>query len=323
MTGGEAVERFDCFGSRCSVLVTGAGAEQAAARAREKMLDWHERFSRFLPESELSRLNADPRRTVPVGPLMESLARAVGEAGALTGGLVDATLVREVRAAGYGGDITEPLGLRAALALAPERAPAHGRTDGDWSRIRVGSGAVTRPPGVQIDSGGLAKGLLADVLAGELSAQRSFAVDCGGDLRVGGSGGLPRQVHVQSPFDESILHTFELITGGVATSGIGRRSWRDDRGRAAHHLLDPSTGEPAFTGVVQATALAPTGLLAEIRAKAALLGGPALAARWLPDGGVLVFDDGSRRVVQPLPSVSLSELSVFARKRVTVAAQDR
>jgi FAD:protein FMN transferase len=51
---------------------------------------------------------------------------------------------------------------------------------------------------------------------------------------------------------------------------------------------------------VQATAVAPTALEAEVRAKAALLSGPAGAAAWLPDGGVLVLDDG-RHAVLPSP----------------------
>ena len=83
----------------------------------------------------------------------------------------------------------------------------------------------------------------------------------------------------------------------MATSGIGRRSWLDACGAPAHHLLNPATGRPAFTGVTQATALAPTALEAEARAKAAVLSGPERAREWLPDGGVVVFDDGSFEVV--------------------------
>ena len=78
----------------------------------------------------------------------------------------------------------------------------------------------------------------------------------------------------------------------MATSGIGRRSWLDRQGLVAHHLLDPSTGRAAYTGIVQATALAPTALEAEVRAKAALLAGPASAADHLPHGGLLVLADG-------------------------------
>ena len=119
----------------------------------------------------------------------------------------------------------------------------------------------------------------------------NFAVDCGGDLRFGGA---PRRLEVADPFGGSPLHVFEVRDGAVATSGIGRRSWLDEHGRPAHHLLDPATGRPAFTGVVQATALAPTALEAEWRAKAAILSAD---PTWLAHGGVLVRDDGSHAVV--------------------------
>ena len=61
----------------------------------------------------------------------------------------------------------------------------------------------------------------------------------------------------------------------------------------------PSTGRPAFTGVVQATALAPTAVEAEWRAKAAVLSGPDAARDWLPHGGVVVLDDGSTSSSRP------------------------
>jgi thiamine biosynthesis lipoprotein len=164
---------------------------------------------------------------------------------------------------------------------------------------------VTRPVGVKLDSGGLAKGLFADVLAEELASHAGFAVNCGGDLLIGGAGAINRPIHVESPFDGSRLHTFNLRRTGVATSGIGRRAWLDSHGRPAHHLLDPASGRPAFTGVVQVTALAPSALMAEIQAKAAILGGPRSAGAWLSHGGVIVRDDGSHEVVEPPPVVTL------------------
>jgi thiamine biosynthesis lipoprotein len=124
-----------------------------------------------------------------------------------------------------------------------------------------------------------------------------FVVNCAGDLRLGGTD--PRAVRVAGPFGDEILHTFALRGGGVATSGIGKRAWIGADGRPAHHLLDPASGRPAFTGVVQATALAPTALEAETLAKAAVLTGPEGARGWLPHGGVVVLDDGSHQVVDP------------------------
>jgi thiamine biosynthesis lipoprotein len=49
--------------------------------------------------------------------------------------------------------------------------------------------------------------------------------------------------------------------------------------------------------VVQATALAPTALEAELRAKCAVLRGPEAAPSCLPDGGLLVLDDGTHHLI--------------------------
>ena len=286
---------FACFGSTCSVHVGADGGARAVARARRRLVSWHDRFTRFSPESELSRLNADTRPEVPTSPIMRRFATAVVDAARLTGGLVDATLLAQIESAGYTSDRGPSTLLRDALALAPPRHPAQPRPAARWPSLGVDdrSGVVRRPPGLLLDSGGLAKGLFADVVAETLSG-RTFAIDCAGDVRVGGHA---RRVDVQCPFDGRTLHHVMLADAGVATSGIGRRSWLDSRGEPAHHLIDPATGRAAFTGVVQATAIAPTALEAEVRAKAALLSGPERAAEWLPDGGVIVLDDGNHLTI--------------------------
>jgi len=321
----EAIEEFECFGGRCLALVSGSGragsCERAAALVERTLLGWHERFSRFLPDSELSRLNADPRRTVPVRPLMARFAQAVRDAGASSHGLVDATLVQEIERAGYRHDLREPLDLAAALALAPARRAAAPAPAARWRELRVdlAAGTLTRPPGLGLDSGGLAKGLFADVLGATLASHACFALNCAGDLLLGGAAGTVRAVKVESPFDGRTIHTFELSSGGVATSGIGRRSWLQHGGNPAHHLLDPASGRPAFTGIVQVTALAPSALAAEVKAKAALLSGPRGAPAWLAHGGVIVYDDGSHQVLQPPPTVTLDQLSAFARGHARAA----
>ena len=284
------IDSFACFGSTCTVDIDGADV----ADARATLLSWHERFTRFDPASELSRFNTDPRAEIPVTPLLARLAAAARWAAELSGGLVDSTLLGDLERAGYGESLSTALDLREALARAPRRkaarpAPEPPAIDVDFERL-----TVRRAPGLRLDSGGLAKGVFADALAETLAGRRAFAVDCAGDLRVGGRA---RSVHVRGPFEDDLLHTFRLADAGVATSGIGRRSWAGPDGRPAHHLLDPATGRPAYTGVVQATAIAPTALEAEVRAKAAVLSGPDAAAEWLPHGGLVVCDDASYLVV--------------------------
>ena len=271
------------------------------------MLHWHEQFSRFEPDSELSRLNRDPRRVVPASAMMTRFATLAVRVALATGGLVDPTLVGELERAGYRDDCPgDALPLTAALAIAPPRAAARPSPHAAWATIEVDRAArtITRPAGVQLDSGGVAKGLFGDVLAEVLGGHVSFAVDAAGDVRLGGYGGWQRPVRVASPFGESVLHEFELVRGAVATSGIGRRSWLDGDAHPAHHLLDPATGRPAFTGIVQVTAIAPSGVEAEMRSKAALLSGPDEARKWLPHGGLIVLDDGEIEVLEPSPSLS-------------------
>jgi thiamine biosynthesis lipoprotein len=56
---------------------------------------------------------------------------------------------------------------------------------------------------------------------------------------------------------------------GIATSGFGRRRWRNGDGRRAHHLIDPATGEPG--PLAHATVVADDPVAADVLAKALAL----------------------------------------------------
>ncbi len=296
----EVRRTFECFGGSVSVAVFGPASmrpEDAVAAAEARLLAAHGQLSRFLLDSDLNRLNRDPRASVPASPLLLRLASAVREAGELSGGLVDATLLREIEAAGYRDSMRDRPGGPPAEPAAT--APAGPRPERSWAEISVDrrAGRIERPPGVEIDSGGVAKGMLADEVATTLAGFPAYAVDCCGDARIGGTAGRPRPVRVEDPRGGEPIHTLQISEGGVATSGITHRSWKGEGGAPAHHLLDPATGAPAFTGVIQATALAPTAFLADVHAKWALLSGPVLAPTRLPYGGLLVLSDGSVETV--------------------------
>jgi thiamine biosynthesis lipoprotein len=85
-----------------------------------------------------------------------------------------------------------------------------------------------------------------------------------------------------------------LRSGAVATSSRMLRTWgpRDDR---RNHLIDPSTGVSARTGLASATVIAAEGWQAEVVAKAAFIAGVwegmyVLASTGME--GVLVDDAG-------------------------------
>jgi FAD:protein FMN transferase len=297
----ETIGRISVFGDVVGVYVGGDSsfrdADEAVRAALAECLDAHVRLSRFEPASELSLLNADPRAVVPVSGLLLGLAAAAVEAAKASGGLVDATSLDALERAGYRESLSAnaSIPLAEALRAAPPRLPAAAIAGGAWQEIEVDliAGTIGRTPGVRLDSGGLAKGMVADAVAARLGEHPTFAIDAAGDLCFGGSAAEAREIRVDDPFGRGTIATFALSRAGVATSGIGKRSWLDADGRPAHHLIDPAGGRPAFTGIVQATALAPTALEAEVIAKTALLRGPGPASEALRHGGALVFDDGS------------------------------
>jgi FAD:protein FMN transferase len=311
----EADLTFHCMGSDIRLLVGPSllggdpPPELAAARERAYVEDFARRLSRFRPDSELSALNGDPRATVPASALLRAAVRAGVWAAELSDGLVEPTLVRPLQRAGYGDsmDGMRPASLEQALSAAPARHPAAADPRSRWREIAVddGAGLVTRPPGVQIDTGGTGKGLCADAVAHRLARRTRFVVDCGGDMAIGGVDAQlhPYEVEVEHPLTGECVRRLRVASGGVATSGCNVRIWRTDDGYA-HHLLDPSTGRPAWTGLIGATALAPSALEAETRSKMALLLGPAGARSVLAEhGGVIVHDDGDVEALGPIDAV--------------------
>ena len=293
------------MGTRVRILVgpparEGVDAPEVAADRVEAFLrDYEARLSRFREDSELSLLNADPREEVPASELLRGAVRAAIEAAEISGGLVDPTLLGELQSVGYADRWTGEKRIDLGEALAGERpaaASACASPQQRWREIEVDddAGVIRRPVGLQIDNGGSGKGHAADLASGLLDGYEHWAVDCGGDIRIGGETAVEREVEILDAFTGEPGESIAVRRGAVATSGLRSRIWRSPDGTPAHHLLDPSTGRPAFTGLVSVSALAPTALEAETLAKAALLSGPAGARRILArHGGITVDENGN------------------------------
>ncbi len=298
--------RFKLFGSHVRVLIgapTRAGLPSPEAMGIQiefflRLL--HRKLTRFDRNSELSALNTDPGEHCPVSPTLALAVEAALWAARTSEGLVDPTLVGELERAGYASSRAdlESAAIQDALAVAPKRRPASPRREAPWRDISVDSvaGIVSRPVGVSIDTGGSSKGLAADLASNRLDGYATFAIDAGGDLRIGGERPATRLVRIDHPLRDAPAHELTLVSGAVATSGIKTRLWPTEEG-FAHHLLDPATGEPAWTGLIQATSLGETALEAETLAKMAFLSGPERAREILaPRGGLIVLDDGGVEV---------------------------
>lgn len=268
-------------------LAGGSGAHEHLETAEAELRRLETVFSRFLPDSELSRLNRTRSRQVS-GELFEVVESALAAREA-TGGRFDPTVHDALVVAGYDRTFDDVGSARSRAAVS---------RCGGAVRVDVASRRIDLAPGVHLDLGGIAKGYAVDRICELLAEHGSCLVNAGGDLAVDRLlGGEPWPIAVERPEEAEPL-VVALADGGLATSGTDRRRWLQE-GRERHHLIDPRTSEPVETDLLRVTAAGASAVEAEIWAKALLLVGEREAAaeagaRRIPC--VLVTTDGRTRL---------------------------
>src|SRR5712691_11481926 len=95
-----ASRHFDALGSTCELLSLGTG-QAALERCEQRVRDAEARFTRFLRNSELARLNAGDGRYLPVSSEMFAMLEAALWAFEESGGLVNAAVLPALISAGY------------------------------------------------------------------------------------------------------------------------------------------------------------------------------------------------------------------------------
>jgi thiamine biosynthesis lipoprotein len=266
------------MGTDCLLLVHGAEddpvAREALARAARQVREYEDRFSRFRPDSELSRLNESPQERVPVGSeLGDLLARSLAYA-RLSGGLFDPVVLEDLLVLGYDRTFEE-VGARAQKKVSLLDTPRF-----RWRDLRVDRThhEVARPRGARVDLGGIAKGAAVDAAMVELSRYPGALVDIGGDIRVQGE---PADADFwiiaveDGQSDDGALGYIRLRDGAVATSSLRKRRWVHN-GETVHHIIDPRSGESARSNVLQCSVIADTAEHAEVTAKVGFIRGPGL-----------------------------------------------
>lgn len=284
---GLAQTTFHAMGTTVALLLPRAESEQATQRIADLFATWERALSRFQPDSELSRLNAQVGQPVVVSPLLLRVLTAALDAAEATGGIYDPTLLRQLVTLGYD---------RSFDTLPPSLPPTSMMVvgGGAWRGIQVDRDKqiVTLPVGAQLDFGGIAKGMAVDAALDLLREQGVTAalVNAGGDLGVIGQPPLLDHWPVQAPTGEVVA-----LRGAMATSGIGRRQWMQGDQRQ-HHLIDPRTGASAQSGLWSVTVAADRCMQAEVAAKAALILGPEAGITFLQQhrlSGLLIREDGT------------------------------
>ena len=274
---------WEALGTKAVLVVTDPTALPAARRILAGELRVIDRAcSRFRTDSELSRLNAAAGSEVPVGPLLWDAVKTALEAAERTAGLVDPTIGRSLRLAGY--DRT----FKAVRSRNGSLRPVFVRSR-DWRHVELDERrrTIRVEHGVELDLGATAKALAADRAAQAILVRTGSGVlvSLGGDVSVAGEpppGQWPILIAEDNtaPLDAP-GPVVTVAGGGLATSGTTVRRWASSEGEL-HHVVDPRTGRPAVGFWRSATVAAASCVDANTASTAAIvLGEPALA--WLEE----------------------------------------
>jgi thiamine biosynthesis lipoprotein len=248
---------------------------QARAVLERELASIDAACSRFRADSELTRLNAAAGRPVAVSATLLEAVQAALDGAATSDGLVDPTVGRTLRLAGYDSTF-EAVRMRDGRSFRARFAPVTG-----WQRIEIDPGECTVrvPPGTELDLGATAKALAADRIARGAAAAvgGGVLVSLGGDVAVAGEapdGAWP--IRVADDHTAPVSGPGPIVTirsGGLATSGTAVRRWRSGRSEL-HHIVDPRTGRPALTTWRTVSVAAASCVDANVASTAAVILGP-------------------------------------------------
>ena len=176
-----------------------------------------------------------------------------------TDGALDLSIYPIVRAWGFttgSYQVPDEAEIQALLPLVDYRKIQYDAADGD----------VTLPEGMKIDLGSVAKGY-----AGQLAAQmlrehgvQSALLNLGGNVQTVGTkpDGSPWQIGIKDPQGEDAMMVLSVEDQAVVTSGGYERYFEQD-GQTYWHIMDPSTGHPADSGLISVTIVGDEGVVCD------------------------------------------------------------
>jgi len=263
---------FRAMSTTVLLAAEGEGAIPGMYAAKSFIDGCEQRFSRFLPASELSDLNRSAGEWIQVSPDLMDLLQLSLNYYRQTNGIFDPSILTDLKRIGYDRTIDE-IRLTGADASASQPVPP---LPFEEIRLDPANCRVRLPRGMQIDLGGIAKAWIVEKAAQLLHQYVDVCgVSAGGDILFIGSplDGTDWDVYLEDPRSPTqTLAQLHIPSGAVATSSIMKRSWIQGQ-KVRHHLIDPRTGEPARTGWLSVTVIALSILDAEVYAKAILIGG--------------------------------------------------
>lgn len=274
MEYGMAAQTTHCaMGTIMTHKAFGPNAKECLNAVCQEVVRLERLFSRFLPESEISRVNRSAGiRSIKVSPETYTILSQATEYARSLPGCFDVTvqpLVALWQAARESLAQPDPASIEQTLPLVNYR---------DLLLDPVETTAGLKYSGQSVDLGGIGKGLAGDRI---LDVYRKYGVtsaysNLGGNVVTLGvkPDASPWYIGIQHPRREKdLIGVVSVINQTVVTSGDYQRTYTDNQGKQRHHILDPLTGFPAESGLVSVTIVAENSLSADVLSTAIFIAG--------------------------------------------------
>ena len=169
-----------------------------------------------------------------------------------------------------------------------------------FDKVSLSENTVVLLPGMEIDLGAVAKGYACDLVTEDLKSKgvTSALVSLGGNISMIGSkpDGSDWKISVEHPENRDSLGLLSLSDVSVVTSGAYERYFEDENGNRYGHILDPSTGKPAQSGIASVTVVGKESRVCDALATAFFVMGLPAAEEYVREYGdvdfLLLTDNG-------------------------------
>lgn len=253
----------------------GENSEAALESVKQKIKELESLWSVTDEDSEIYQANYSSGQFVQMSADTAALVSFALEMARKTEGALEPTLYPVLRAWGFTTEqkqVPSQEELDRLLSLV------------DYSQISLQGNRLTVPDGMELDLGAVGKGYAADLATEVLREQgiESALLSLGGNIQAVGSrpDGTDWRIGIRAPWEKENLGVFQVRDAAVVTSGGYENYFEDTQGNIYWHIIDPSTGFPAHSGLQSVTIIGTDGKTCDALSTALFVMGPEKAEKY-------------------------------------------
>ncbi len=194
-----------------------------------------------------------------------------------------------------------------------------------FEKVQIQDHSLLLPDGMQLDLGAVAKGYASDEVVSLLKSRgvTSAIISLGGNVQAVGTkpDGSMWRVGLKSPDADGYIGILEVSDCAVVTSGGYQKYFTGEDGKTYHHIIDPSTGRPAESGLVSVTVVGKEGKQCDALSTALFVMGEERAIEfWQENGGfdMILLTDANEMILTEGLEHSFTVQEAYASYPVTV-----